>query len=299
MKNDPTKILLAGEGGQGVQLIAQILAYAAEKDGRYASYIPNFGVEQRGGVSIAYVKISKQPITYPKFRYADILVVLSDRAVKRTQKYIDDETIYIYDDSLVHNRNIPVTDLKHKKEPKHQSARAVIKELINLPASEIAEEKLDPKSFNFIILGAILAIIGLITEERVEDVIDEQLGEKLKKQKEIFELNLAALHLGVKLILENKEVLNKKAKAKDLKSEKEYEGSTAKIRHFPAVCKSCGLCMEKCPVKAIKMSTKDLAAYGGPVPEWDMGKCIACEQCQHICPDNAISVEVKEKKEKK
>src|SRR4030042_6156516 len=245
MKNDPTKILLAGEGGQGVQLIAQILAYAAEKDGKYASYIPNFGVEQRGGVSVAFVKISKSPITYPKFRYADILVVLSDRAVKRTQQYINDDTIYIYDDSLVHNRNIPVTDLAHKKGPDRYSSREIIKKLINLPAGKIANEQLDPKSFNFIILGAILAIIGKISDEKVENVVDEQLGEKLKKQKDLYEINIAALHTGIKMILEHTDILDQKHQAKDLKLENKYEGKTAKIRHFPAVCKSCGLCMEK------------------------------------------------------
>jgi len=295
MKADPTKIMLAGEGGQGVQLIAQILAYAAERDGKYASYIPNFGVEQRGGVSVAFVKISKSPITYPKFRYADILVVLSDRAIKRTQNYIDNNTIYIYDDSLVHNRNIPVIDLTHKKGPQRYSSREIIKKLINLPAHKVAKKQLDPKSFNFIILGAILAIIGKISDEKVEDVVDEQLGKKLKKQKELYEVNIAALHTGIKMMLEHEDILNKKHEAKDLKLENKYEGSTAKIRHFPAVCKSCGLCMEKCPVKAIKMTTKDLAAYGGPVPEWDMSKCIACQKCQHICPDNAISVSVKSK----
>lgn len=89
---DMKNILIAGEGGQGVQLIGQILAYAADKQGKFASYIPNFGIEQRGGVSLAYVKISVTPISYPKFRYSDILVCLSDRAIKRTQNYIDDNT---------------------------------------------------------------------------------------------------------------------------------------------------------------------------------------------------------------
>lgn len=295
MKTDPTKILLAGEGGQGVQLIGQILAYAAEKDGRYASYIPNFGVEQRGGISLAYVKISRSPITYPKFRYADILIVLSDRAIKRTQNYIDDNTIYIYDDSLVHNATIPVIDREHKKGPLKHSTREIIKKLINIPAGRIVKKNLDPRTFNFIILGALLAIIGEITEEKVEDVVDEQLAEKLKKQREIYELDLAALHLGIKLILENAQVLKEKHEAKDLKFSKGFEGPTAKITHYPIVCKSCGMCEAKCPVKAIHMSTRDLAAYGGPVPEWDMFKCIACEKCAHICPDNAINVEVKEK----
>ena len=79
-----TKIALAGEGGQGVQSLAEILAEAANQEGKQALYIPNFGVEQRGGVSIAYVQISDGPIGAPKFQKADILIPLSPRAIRRT-----------------------------------------------------------------------------------------------------------------------------------------------------------------------------------------------------------------------
>lgn len=51
---DTVKIALAGEGGQGVQSVAGIMVEAANDSGREALYIPNFGVEQRGGVSVAY-----------------------------------------------------------------------------------------------------------------------------------------------------------------------------------------------------------------------------------------------------
>jgi 2-oxoglutarate ferredoxin oxidoreductase subunit gamma len=41
------KILLAGEGGQGVQAIAEILSRAAFLENKKALYIPNFGVEHQ------------------------------------------------------------------------------------------------------------------------------------------------------------------------------------------------------------------------------------------------------------
>lgn len=95
------KIALAGEGGQGVQSIAEILAEAANEEGKQALYIPNFGVEQRGGVSIAYVQISDGPIGAPKFQKADILIPLSPRAVNRTKIHAGVNTVYIYDNSLI------------------------------------------------------------------------------------------------------------------------------------------------------------------------------------------------------
>ena len=52
------RIALAGEGGQGVQSIAEIMAEAAYENNQQALYIPNFGLEQRGGVSIAFIQFS-------------------------------------------------------------------------------------------------------------------------------------------------------------------------------------------------------------------------------------------------
>ena len=71
------KITLAGEGGQGVQAIAQIMVNAAFNEGKNACYLPNFGLEQRGGVSLSFVQISDSEIGAPKFKISDIVIALS------------------------------------------------------------------------------------------------------------------------------------------------------------------------------------------------------------------------------
>ncbi|MBU3957044.1 2-oxoacid:acceptor oxidoreductase family protein [Patescibacteria group bacterium] len=91
------KILIAGEGGQGIQTAAQVLAKAAFKEGKNALYIPNFGVEQRGGASIAFLVIDKGPVVYPKFEKADILAILSERVKKRVERYQGPKTEVISD----------------------------------------------------------------------------------------------------------------------------------------------------------------------------------------------------------
>lgn len=87
------KILLAGDGGQGVQTIADILCRAAFSEGLNVSYIPNFGLEQRGGVSLAFVQISDKEISYPKFSSANIKLVLSEQARVRTENYSSDDLV--------------------------------------------------------------------------------------------------------------------------------------------------------------------------------------------------------------
>ncbi len=47
------KILIAGEGGQGVQTISKILLDILNIKDYQISFVPNYGVEQRGGVSLA------------------------------------------------------------------------------------------------------------------------------------------------------------------------------------------------------------------------------------------------------
>ena len=54
--NKNIKILIAGEGGQGVQTISKVLTETAYHKGLEISFVPNYGVEQRGGVSLGYIK---------------------------------------------------------------------------------------------------------------------------------------------------------------------------------------------------------------------------------------------------
>jgi 2-oxoglutarate ferredoxin oxidoreductase subunit gamma len=70
-------------------------------------YIPNFGVEQRGGVSVAFVQIGDESIGAPKFEIGDIVVALSDRAIYRTKHCVGPKTILLYNTSI----DVPAEDL--------------------------------------------------------------------------------------------------------------------------------------------------------------------------------------------
>ena len=81
------KILLSGDGGQGIQTLSYLICTTAFKNGLEVSHIPNYGLEQRGGVSLAYIIISDKTIAYPKFHKPDFLLVMSDQARERTADY--------------------------------------------------------------------------------------------------------------------------------------------------------------------------------------------------------------------
>lgn len=81
------KLLIAGDGGQGVQTMAEIISQAAFGQDLFVSYVPNYGLEQRGGSSLAFIQISDHDVAYPKFSSPDILVVMSDESRARVVGY--------------------------------------------------------------------------------------------------------------------------------------------------------------------------------------------------------------------
>lgn len=229
------KIALAGEGGQGVQSIAEILAEAANEEGKQALYIPNFGVEQRGGVSIAYVQIGDKQIGAPKFQKADILIPLSARAVRRTAEHASQETIYIYDNSLIAegevNDNIvglqyfdvtppcPYGDIGNDESPQdliagepktcsftqpgpgiNPSDIPKVKKVIAIPANDIAKNELHPRVFNIIILGAVIAATEVLPLDAIKRALEAKLGYKFKENPKLREMNFTALERGYTLI---------------------------------------------------------------------------------------------------
>ncbi len=70
-----------------------------------------------------------------------------------------------------------------------------------------------------------------------------------------------------------------------------YEHKDLKWTTFPEICKSCGLCIEKCPVKCLSFDPERVDYLGLPIVKCDAEKCIACLTCERSCPDGAIVVE--------
>jgi len=153
------KILIAGEGGQGIQAIAEILARAAFLESKQALYIPNFGVEQRGGVSLAFVTIDSQPIVYPKFEKADILAILSERSWERIKNYVGLQTKII-------------------KGPAVEGGKSS-----NLP----------PKVWNVVVLGKINKLGKVISQENLIKALEKRFAKQFEKNPDLRKLDIRAL----------------------------------------------------------------------------------------------------------
>lgn len=273
----PTKIILAGEGGQGVQAIAKIIALAAQKSGKNSSFLPSFGVEQRGGVSLAYLEISSQPIFYPRFAKADIIVAFSNRAISTIKVFLSENSLFIYDNSAIDNKNL-------------DKVRNSIRNFLALPAQRLARQNYTSKVANVILLGGIAAHLKEVNFQEFENAILEVFAAKIAKKPEIKTLNLEAFKAGSQLAEQfdksKEELVGVTPPA--IKTTFSEEGLS--WMRFPDYCKGCGLCIVRCPQKALHFS-KEAGFLGNPLPIVDIEKCEGCKVCENICPEGAIRVE--------
>ena len=170
-------IKIAGFGGQGVVLASVILGRSAIFEGKYATQTASFGSESRGGECKAEVVISNNPIDYPLVDKVQTLVVMSQPALS---KYVDD---------LVKGGTMIVDPDMLKKSPERDDIT-----IIKVPAAKTADA-LGRRIFeNIVMLGALQAKTGIVSEESLLTAIRENVPAKT------IDSNLAAAREGMKIV---------------------------------------------------------------------------------------------------
>jgi 2-oxoglutarate ferredoxin oxidoreductase subunit gamma len=168
-----SEILLSGTGGQGLILAGQILAEAVVRDGKNTVQTQSYGPEARGGASRAEVIISDGEIDYPRVTRPDILLVMSQEALRRFAGKLDENSILMVDSTHIHE--IPTT-----------AAR-----VIKIPYSKIAKETLGKEMVaNIVALGAIAAVTGVVTKESLISALMSRIPRGTEA------LNQKALEIG-------------------------------------------------------------------------------------------------------
>jgi len=134
----PKGVKIAGFGGQGVLSMGLALAQAGFGSGRYVSYYPDYGPEQRGGTSNCSVVISGQPIGSPVVDRPDVLVAFNRPSLEKFAPTVKKGGLILYD-SQIGQFQAP------------DGVRA-----ISVPATGIAEERGTPQAANTAMFGALM-----------------------------------------------------------------------------------------------------------------------------------------------
>ena len=156
-------ILFAGFGGQGVQTLGKLVAYAANEEEKNVTFSPAYGGEMRGGTSNCTVIVSDRQIGAPTKEELDIVVAMNVESFKRFEPQVKTGGLLICNESLIHE----------------QTKRTDIVQ-VNVPANELAQEAGSDKTLNVVMLGFIAAHYDLISEGAAAAIVAEKLGKKEK-----------------------------------------------------------------------------------------------------------------------
>jgi 2-oxoglutarate ferredoxin oxidoreductase subunit gamma len=168
------EIRFAGFGGQGIIKSGIITASAASiHAGKNAVQTQSYGPESRGGACKSEVVISDEEIDFPKVVEPDILVLMSQHAYI---EYVDDikagGTVILDPDMI----------------PREKDSKNV--KVFHVPATKIAEELGRKIVANIVMLGAFVAITGVLDENAVREAVKDNIPRGTE------ELNLAAFQKG-------------------------------------------------------------------------------------------------------
>lgn len=174
------EIIIAGFGGQGVLSMGKILAYAGLMDNLEVTWMPAYGPEQRGGTANVTVILSDQPISSPVIDSYDTAVLLNQQSLDKFENKVKPGGTLIYDPYGIH----------------HAPTRTDIT-VIPVNATDAAIELGNTKTYNMILLGALLSARNLLSDDDVVRALKKTLPER---HHHLIPLNEQAITKGRSLI---------------------------------------------------------------------------------------------------
>lgn len=157
------KIIISGFGGQGVLSAGLILCYGAMLAGKYPTFFPSYGAEQRGGTSNCTVIIDDHEVASPVTQSPNIVVCFNQPSVTKFESWVEKNGILLYNSSLV---NVP---------PKREDIK-----VYHMDANSVAFDLGDPRFVNMVMLGALISISKLYNFEYLLKGIEKFFSEKGK-----------------------------------------------------------------------------------------------------------------------
>jgi len=168
------KIIVAGFGGQGVLSLGQLLTYAAMYENQYATWLPSYGPEMRGGTANCSVVIdADKPVASPIIAVADTLIAMNKPSLDKFQMSVRKGGLIVINSSLITDK-CANTDV----------------EAVYVDANRIAHEHGNNKASNLVMLGAYIKHSGLFPKDVILSTIEKVYAGKpqfIPSNKECFE----------------------------------------------------------------------------------------------------------------
>ena len=155
------RILLAGQGGQGVRSAGRFLAESGLHEGKEVSYLPAYGPEMRGGTANCSVIISEEEIASPLCNTPDVLIALNAPSFHKFAPRVKSGGIIIVNgsisDSYAGRQDVTVYDV---------------------PMADLAIEAGDRRAANMVALAVLVCATGLVKERSIINCLHEKFVSK-------------------------------------------------------------------------------------------------------------------------
>lgn len=170
------KILLAGQGGQGVLSAGKFLAESGLHEGKEVSYLPAYGPEMRGGTANCSVIISEEEISSPLCNVPDVLIAMNGPSFHKFTSRVRSGGVVLVNGSI--------SDC--------YAGRNDVR-VYDIPANDLAMEAGDVRSANMVMMGALCAVTGIVKERSILNC----LREKFVGKPAVCEVNEKAFRAGL------------------------------------------------------------------------------------------------------
>lgn len=176
-------VIMAGFGGQGIQIISQLVAEACINRGLELSYLPSYGVEKRGGRTNVTLVVSDGEIGSPITNHPVAVIAMDRIALEKYMPMIAPQGLLVANTSLIPEEIITRNDITALKIPCNDEA-------LKLGGTRVS---------NMIALGAFLERTKIVGFDDIEKAMGSVIPERLKHT---IPGNLAALRRGMELAAE-------------------------------------------------------------------------------------------------
>ena len=174
------EVIISGFGGQGVLSMGKILAYSGLMEGKEVTWMPAYGPEQRGGTANVTVIVSDERISSPILSKYDVAIVLNQPSLDKFETKVKPGGILIYDGFGIIN-------------PPTRKDISVYR----IDAVDKAAELKNAKVFNMIVLGGLLKVCSVVSDNGVEKALYKTLPER---HHALIPLNMKAIQEGKNII---------------------------------------------------------------------------------------------------
>ena len=185
-------IVLAGVGGQGVLLLAEILGNAAVEDGFNARVSEIHGMAQRGGAVISDVRIGEKALAPTVLEgTADAIVGLEPMEALRNIKYASNDALILINKTIAKPGATSLNMAYPSLEAMQEKIRMFTRNVLTIDATSTAKTLGNVAVQNIVMLGALAAVGELpLKLETLRSTIRASVSERY------VDINLRAFEAG-------------------------------------------------------------------------------------------------------